>query len=67
MSGVTLKGHIVGLRAWVCDYKLARKCGNVRLAKALRDDIKRVLAETGIDPALVWGDDPDAPRATHDL
>lgn len=51
-----------GLSSWVEGYKQCRKHGNIRLAVQIRDDIKAVIKRLNLNPAMVWGEDPDNPK-----
>lgn len=62
-ANMSKAAHYKGLSAWVRDYKECRKHGNVREAKRLRENIKKVIAAFHLDPDKVWGKDPEA--GTH--
>lgn len=51
-----------GLQGWVDAYKAQRAAGNVRGARETKANIDSKISELGLDPATVYGPDPDNPR-----
>lgn len=60
LEEITEEAHYMGLAAWVADYQVMRKAGNMAAVK-LRDRIKAVIDQHGLDGDRVWNTDPDAP------
>lgn len=58
-SNITAQEMADGLATWVAHYKLLRRNGNTTLAKKVRDNIRAVIKAKSLDPAVVWGADPD--------
>lgn len=52
--------HYRGVAKWVSEYQVARKAGNVKLAKQIRNNIKAAIAKHDLDATRVWGSDPDS-------
>ena len=60
-----MASHYQGLQKWVRDYQAMRQSGNLRGAEEIRDNIKSVISQHGLNADRVWGEAPEAKSWTE--